>query len=240
MAVSLFWLIYFLFSTPTFFVYGAEIEGNLAVSRGEIYAASGIDSQSIFWISSAEVVDRLMAVPNIKTASVTVALPAQVKIAVVERQPELLWQTGESVWWVDQEGTIVPPKENIEGMLRIIDDDQQPVEPGQQIDPNIIKGTQQLRRFAGNLSIIRYSRANGLTVATPEGWPVYLGAGEEIEAKLVVLTAVLADLKARNITPAYLDVRNPLRPVYRPNAVIRIGEPASTALTQPSSNSVAP
>ena len=229
----LLWLTYFLFSTPAFFVYGAEIEGNMAVSTGEIYAASGIDSQSIFWISSAEVVDRIMAVPNIKSASVTVALPARVKIEVVERQPELLWQTGESVWWVDHEGTIVPPKENIEGMLRIIDDDQQPVSPGQQIDPNIIKGTQRLRRFAPNISLIRYSRANGLTVATPEGWPVYLGAGEEIEAKLVVLTAVLADLKARNITPAYLDMRNPLRPVYRPNAVIRIEEPVSTAVARP-------
>jgi cell division protein FtsQ len=222
-------------------VYGAEIEGNIAVSTGEIYAASGIDSQSIFWISAAEVVEKIMAVPNIKTASVTVALPARVKIAVVERQPELLWQTGESVWWVDQEGTIVPPKENIEGMLRIIDDDQQPVEPGRQIDPNIIRGTQRLRRFAPNLSIVRYSRANGLTVATPEGWPVYLGAGEEIEAKLVVLTTILADLKSRNIIPAYLDIRNPLRPVYRPNAVILIGEPASPAQAQPPpSNSIEP
>jgi hypothetical protein len=126
-------------------------------------------------------------------------------------------------------------------MLRIIDDDQQPVEPGRQIDPNIIKGTQRLRRFAPNLSLVRYSRANGLTVATSEGWPVYLGAGEEIEAKLVVLTTILADLKARNIIPAYLDIRNPLRPVYRPNAVIQIGAPASPAQAQPPpANSVVP
>ena len=107
-ALLLGWLLYVMFSTPTFFVYGAEIEGNIAVSTREIYTASGIDSQSIFWISAAEVAERIMAVPNIKTASVTVAWPARVHITVVERQPELLWQTGESVWWVDQEGTIVP------------------------------------------------------------------------------------------------------------------------------------
>jgi hypothetical protein len=55
---------------------------------------------------------------------------------------------------------------------------------------------------------------------------VYLGDGSQIKAKLVVLTTVLGDLKERNITPAYIDMRNPLRPVYRPASVIRIPEPA--------------
>lgn len=229
----LIWSAYFLFNTATFFVYEAEIQGNIAVSSREIYAASGIDSQSIFWLSSAEVANKIMTLPNIKSASVALSLPARVKIEVVERQPELLWQTGETIWWVDHEGTVVPPKEAIEGMLRIIDDDQQPVEAGRQIDPNIIRGAQRLRQFAPNVSIIRYSRANGLTVATPDGWPVYLGDGSQIEAKLVVLTAVLADLHERNTTPVYIDLRNPLRPVYQPNAIIRIGEPAATALEQP-------
>ena len=236
----LIWSAYFLFNTATFFVYEAEIQGNIAVSSREIYAASGIDSQSIFWLSSAEVANKIMTLPNIKSASVALSLPARVKIEVVERQPELLWQTGETIWWVDHEGTVVPPKEAIEGMLRIIDDDQQPVEAGRQIDPNIIRGAQRLRQFAPNVSIIRYSRANGLTVATPDGWPVYLGDGSQIEAKLVVLTAVLADLHERNTTPVYIDLRNPLRPVYQPNAIIRIGEPATTALEQPAQPSPKP
>jgi cell division protein FtsQ len=229
----LIWSLYILFTTPAFFVYGAEIQGNIAVTAQEIYAASEIDSQSVFWLSSTEVANRIMALPNIKSAAVSVSLPAEVTIKVVERQPELLWQTGETTWWVDQEGTIVPPKENVEGMLRIIDDDQQPVEPGHQVELNIIKGAQRLRLLAPDVSIIRYSRLNGLTVATPEGWPVFLGNGNEIKAKLVVLTALLADLKERNTTPAYIDVRNPLRPVYQPNAIIRIGEPAQPSLPQP-------
>jgi cell division protein FtsQ len=166
--------------------------------------------------------------PNIKSAAVTVSLPAKVVIKVVERQPELLWQTGDTVWWVDQEGTIVPPKEEVEGMLRIIDDDRQPLEPGHQIDQNIVRGARRLRMFAPEVSLIRYSRANGLTVATPEGWPVFLGDGSEMRAKLVVLTSVLADLKERNVTPQYIDMRNPLRPVFQPRALIRIGEPVST------------
>jgi len=227
------WCVYVLFSTSIFFIYGADIAGNMAVTTQEIYTASDIDSQSVFWISSTEVANRVMALPNIKSAVVTVSLPANVAIKVVERQPELLWQTGDTVWWVDQEGTIVPPKEEVEGMLRIIDDDHQPLEPGHQIDLSIVRGARRLRLFAPDVSLIRYSRANGLTVATPEGWPVFLGDGEEIKAKLVVLTSVLADLKERNVAPAYIDMRDPLRPVFQPQSIIRIGEPVSNGSVRP-------
>src|SRR5262245_42483413 len=41
---------YALFTNPIFFVYGAEIKGNVAISNREIYTASGVDSQSIFWL----------------------------------------------------------------------------------------------------------------------------------------------------------------------------------------------
>jgi cell division septal protein FtsQ len=221
------WVLYVLFTTPTFFVYTAEIQGNAAVSTREIYLMSGIDSQSIFWINPAEVVKRITTLPNIKVVTVSLALPARVVIKVAERQPELLWQTGQTVWWVDQEGTVVPPKSDLTDMLRIIDDDRQPLQPGYQIDADIVKGARTLRVLVPEVSIIRYSRARGLTVATPEGWPVYLGEGDEVKAKLVVLTAVLADLKERNITPAYVDLRDPLRPVYRPATIIQIGQPGA-------------
>ncbi len=225
------WTLFLLFSTPTFFVYTAEIRGNEAVSAREIYQMSGIDSQSVFWINPADVAKRITTLPNIKAATVSLVLPARVVIKVTERQPELLWQTGQTMWWIDQEGTVVPPKADRTDMMRIIDDDRQPLQAGYQIEADIIKGAQTLRVLAPDVSVIRYSRARGLTVATPEGWPVYLGNGEEIKAKLVVLTTVLADLKERNITPAYVDMRNPLRPVYKPATIIEIGQPRAGKLT---------
>ncbi len=227
------WLLYLFFTRPAFFVRTAEIRGNEAVSAREIYGVSGVDRQSIFWINPAEVVKRITTLPNIKSATVSLALPAQVVIEVTERRPELLWQTGQILWWVDQEGTVVPPKEDLTGMLRIIDDDRQPLQPGYQIDFNIVQGAQTLRVLAPDVSVIRYSRLRGLTVATPEGWPVYLGGGSEIKAKLVVLTAVLADLKERNITPAYVDMRDPLRPVYKPASLIQIGQPGANKSATP-------
>ncbi len=231
--VMLVWTFYSLFSTPFFFVYEATIHGNATLSTREIYAVSGVDSQSVFWLDPVKVTDRILTLPNIKSASVSVTLPARVTIKVVERRPELLWQSGETTWWIDQEGTVVPPKGNINGMLRIIDDDRQALEAGYQIDPTLVEGAQMLRILAPDVSVIRYSRSQGLTVATPEGWPIYLGDGSEIKAKLVVLTRVLADLKERNIIPAYINLGNPLRPVFKPKNLIRIGEPINSTPGQP-------
>jgi len=232
--VLLGWVFYSLFATPSFYVYGATIKGNSAVSAREIYTVSQIDSQSIFWVNPAQVAARVSALPNIKSAQVSVALPAHVVIDVVERRTPLLWQAGEQVWWVDQEGTIVPPRDNVDDsdMLRIIDDDRQPLEVGYQIDPTIIKGAQALRLLAPDVSVIRHTRALGLIVATPEGWPVYLGDGSEMRAKLIVLSKLLADVREENVTPSYIDLRNPLRPVYKELPVIQIGQP-QTAPAQP-------
>jgi cell division protein FtsQ len=226
MLILLGWAFYTLFSEARFFVLGAEINGNVAVSTQEIYQISGIDGQSIFWVNPAKVVEQVTGIPNIKSAAVSVALPGEVVIDVVERRPELLWQSGDTFWWVDQEGIIVPPKDETDiGMLRIVDDDLQQLEAGYQIDPAIVEGAQTLHLLVPEVSVMRYSRSQGLAVSTPQGWPVYLGDGSEIKAKLVVLTALLADLKERNITPVVIDVRDPLRPFYKPQSVIQIAQP---------------
>jgi cell division protein FtsQ len=231
--VLLSWSLYELFTSPLFFVYGAEIKGNEAVSVREIYIASEIDSQSIFWINPTEVVKKVTSLPNIKSASVSLSLPAWVVIEVTERRPELLWQTGETVWWVDQEGMVVPPKANIEGMMRIIDDDRQPLEVGYQIDRKIIQGAQTLRILVPDVSVVRHSRAQGLIVATLEGWPVYLGDGSQMKAKLVVLSTILPELRAAETSPLYIDLRNPLRPVYKTRPIIQIELPVQPRPQQP-------
>ena len=216
------WSLYKLFTSATFFVYGAEIKGNMAISAREIYLASEVDSQSIFWINPGKVAKKIMELPNIKSALVKVTLPAQLAIEVTERRPELLWQTGDTVWWIDQEGIVVPPKANIDGMLRIIDDDRQPLEVGYQIDPMLVEGAQTLRLLAPDVSVIRHTRAQGLIVATPEGWPIYLGDGSQMRAKLIVLSAILPTLRAEETPPLYIDLGNPLRPVYKTVPAIEV------------------
>jgi cell division septal protein FtsQ len=229
---GLIWVVYSIFTTPMFFIYTAKIQGNSAVSAQEIYLASRLHNQSIFWLNQAEIEANVMVLPNIKSVEVTAHLPAKVTIAVTERNPELLWQTDDTVWWVDSEGTIVPPRGDTTGMLRIVDNDHQPLEVGYQIDPTIIKGAQRLQLLVPGLTSIQHSRAKGLIVAAGDGWPVYLGDGSEMERKLASLKIVVNQIKADDITPLYIDVRDPLRPVYKEKPVIAIQQPPPQQIRQ--------
>jgi len=43
------------FTTHSFYVYGAEVQGNQFADTNEIYAASGLHELSMFWIKPEQV-----------------------------------------------------------------------------------------------------------------------------------------------------------------------------------------
>ncbi len=213
--VALGWATYAIFDSPNFYVYGAEVQGNTVVTADEVYAASELEGMSIFWVNPNEVTARVEALPNVKSARVRLRLPARVVITIEERTPELVWQTGDARWWIDAEGIVVPPRADLPDALTIIDTDAQPVSPGQQIDPSILAAARSLRRLLPELPVMHYSRATGISFTTREGWPVYLGDGQDMDAKLSILVALRKDLLARGVSPEFIDVRFVERPFYK-------------------------
>lgn len=213
--IALAWASYILFTSPDFYVYGAEVRGNSAVTPEEVYAASGLEGLSIFWVDPATISERVQTLPNIKSAHVRVLLPARVIISIEERTPELIWQTGDAQWWVDAQGTLVPPRGVLSDTLTIIDTDARPVSAGDTLDTSISQAAQSLRRLLPGLRVIHYSRATGISFKTGEGWPVFLGDGQNIDAKLTILLALYKDLLARGVSPEFIDVRFVERPYYK-------------------------
>jgi cell division septal protein FtsQ len=212
------WILYLLFELDDFYIYQANITGNQALSAAEIYAAADIHTQSVFWTQPADVEARIEALPNIKAAHVSITLPANVSIVVEERLPEVVWQTGDQIWWIDSEGTFVPPRDDagVEAKrLLIVDTDNRPVALNDRIDPAIIRSAQLIRQQKPEIESLLYSQIFGLVFTTPEGWPVYVGKTNQIPAKLLVAESVRQDLLARQVVPLFIDVRNPLRAVYR-------------------------
>ena len=212
------WILYLLFELDDFYIYQANVTGNHVLSAAEIYAAADIHTQSVFWLNPRQIEARVEALPNIKDAQVSIALPANVIIAVEERLPEVIWQTGDEIWWIDSEGEFVPPRDEAEvdeNRLLIIDTDNQPVESNDHIDPAVIRSAQAIRQQQPELESLLYSQVFGLVYTTPEGWPVYVGRSNNIPAKLVVAESVRQDLIARQVVPLFIDVRNPQRAVYQ-------------------------
>lgn len=209
------WVIYAIFNSSNFYVYGIQVQGNTTVTTGEVYSTSGLEGLSVFWVDPAAVARRVETLPNVRLAHVKVRLPARVIVTVEERTPVILWQTGDAQWWVDVEGIIFPPRADLSNALTIIDADAQPVSPGEALDPTIIQTAQSLRRLLPELPVMNYSRATGISFTTGEGWPVYLGDGHDMDAKLTILVNLRKDLMARGITPEFIDVRFVERPFYK-------------------------
>jgi cell division protein FtsQ len=179
-----------------------------------VYTTSGLEGLSVFWVDPSAVAGRVETLPNVRAAHVKVRLPAQVIISVEERTPEIVWQTGETLWWVDGEGIIFPPRADLSGALTIVDTDAQPVSPGQALDLSIIEAALSLRRLLPELPAMSYSRTTGISFITGEGWPVYLGDGRNMDAKLTILVTLRKDLMARGVSPQFIDVRFVERPFY--------------------------
>ncbi len=212
-------VVYILFGTDEFYVYSADISGNHVLSADEIYRASGVDSLSIFWVKPRTVQERVEALDYVKSASVSIALPATVRISVEERLPQVLWRSGDGLWWVDSDGVFLPAKPDATATgieLQIEDIDGLPTT---QIDPKIIRAAQRVYHLKPDINHLYYQREIGLVYTNANGWVIYLGKEDtNIAAKLQVADAVAKKLLSANITPAFIDVRDPLHVVYNPQA----------------------
>jgi cell division septal protein FtsQ len=214
----IFYGIYTAFTADALFVYESDVtvKGNVVVSEAEIFAVSGLDGMSVFWVNPDVVAERLTSLSNVKSAEVKVSLPSNVRISVEERRPALVWQTGDVSWWVDAEGTIIEPRSDLPDALVVVDTDSRPVEPGQQLDPAVLSAIRALRLLLPDLSQMRYSRESGVGFMTREGWPVFLGlGGEDMEAKLRVLVALRRHFIAQGAAPEFINLEYVESPYYR-------------------------
>ncbi len=193
------------FTTHRFYVYDAEVQGNQFVGRDEIYSASGLHELSIFWIKPEQVEADIVRLPGIKEAKVTCRLPNRVRIEVLERQTQIIWQRGETRYGVDDRGTILPLEGESEGMLLIQDLRTGPFEVGDRIDTEVVRSALELRRLLPETVALEYSEDKGLSFHQ-WGYAVYFGAGD-MAGRIAILHALRQDLASDGIQPEYVDVR---------------------------------
>jgi hypothetical protein len=106
-------LLFWLLTDDSFRVDEADvrIEGlRLADEAAVREHLAGLDrAPNVFRVRASELTRDLLARPEIASAAATVTLPAQVAIAVEEREPILVWSDGSQTWLVDRDGTLFAP-----------------------------------------------------------------------------------------------------------------------------------
>ena len=86
------------------------------------------------------------------------------------------------------------------------------------IPDEILHGAIQLSRlqpYGEPIQSFRYNGHSGLHFSDPRGWDAHFGTGVNMDQKLAVYNALVAELEAQGIAPIYISVENPSRPIYR-------------------------
>lgn len=207
--------LFHLFTDYRYFVFEATVAGHERMPAREIYAISEIEGKSIFFLNRGDISSRVEQLPGIKSATVTCQLPARVKIEVVEREPEYVWQVGQTTYWLDEEGVVMEPRGEGLDSITFLDADRKTPEPGSRVDIRILQAARELQEWLPETKTFQWSETQGLSFQHKDGHPVYLGQLDNLEEKLATLRALTEDLAQRRVRPEFIDLRFSGLPYYR-------------------------
>lgn len=116
-------------ASTAFAMRSVDVEGAAWTGRERVLRALDVDPDAnLFALRTADLAARVAALPAVESATVAVALPDQLRIAVVERAPILVWRVGDRDLLVDRDGVVFAEisgdSAGVTRGLRIIGDDR--------------------------------------------------------------------------------------------------------------------
>jgi len=216
LAVGLIAAVAMLFSSNLFYVQTAAMRGLHITSAEQVYRQAGIDGYSIFWIDERAVAQRIEALPYVRQATVSTALPNLVQIEIEERRPLVVWNIHGQEFWVDSEGVTMPvlPAEasaaaGLAGTLPVLWDlDGSTALANQRLDPQLVASLRQVHQQAAEVIDFGYDRIKGLQFRFPSGAYVSLGYPEGMAQRTASLLMLHQSLASQGQTPAEIDWRD--------------------------------
>jgi hypothetical protein len=225
-------------SLNTFQVTAVNLKGAQRLSAEVILSQLDLVGKSIITLEPEGIKDRVEAnFPGIRSAQVTVNLPARVTIQVEEREPIILWEQEGSSMWIDAEGVVFPIFGEAEIFHRVIAVGDPPPEPeisitdidadtgefSQHFENRPPRTTAEFVETMISLSTIvpegsqlQYHPQFGLGWHDPQGWMVYFGQDTtNIDSKLTEYQSILSLLNQQGITPALISLEFIHAPFYR-------------------------
>lgn len=165
---------------------------------------------------------------SLSAVHVTVSLPANVTIRVVERTPLILWQMDNTSLWIDSEGVLFPVIGEAE-IIQTVNATGDPPAPPKIFTPEVDDETGQvsilleesiprttedfvqavlsISEYIPQDSDLLYNPQFGLGWQDPNGWMVYFGRDTvSIDMKLAEYQTIINALARENITPAIISL----------------------------------
>jgi cell division protein FtsQ len=217
-------------TAPRFVVRDIRVLGAQTLPAQVIADMSAARDQSIWFVDTGKIAERLQANAYIERADAYLALPDKLTISVAERRAELRWRSGDKLYLLDASGRVLSSDDSapLTDTLVIEDRSHRELEPNDMVDPLALKlGRAVALRLPAELHLmpaaIGWDSDNGIVVTTTDSRTIIFGRGEDIDGKLEILATLLSDG-----TPfTLLDLR-PSTPYYRNDTP---GKPAAPTPT---------
>jgi len=199
-----------------FQIAGVDVQGVRQISEAEVKdMAAGFTGQNIFRVDLHEAARQARAHPWVKDVRIERRLPNRISMVFTERSPAAMLETGTGRFLVDDEGVVVGKAARegaLPSSLPLVKVKNCPVRAGDRVDN---EGVAEALALLAELAACRGWRLEEVTVNanTPEslallyaGREFKIGRGNYAE-KLRRLGEIMADVKRRGITFAYVDLR---------------------------------
>lgn len=231
----------FALTSSTFHVQQVNISGTQNPGLIEAIRHMGIQGQNIFLLNSPALIARMEALPLVASASLAISLPSRVTVAIQERVPVLLWQSGKNTYGVAQDGMVIAPLSELSGgerLAMIIDKRHAAqVRPGTHLRTADIAFAEQVFvqlpgiqgaapftlqyvdsiAVAGQPEPANQAGGGSYVVVSTSGWQAYLGDATNsnpLANRLQELQQILSIARQQHLQLATIDLRFGRRPAY--------------------------
>jgi cell division protein FtsQ len=218
----------FLLAQPAFRPRQVDVVGTTHLTPAQITAALALPAdRNIFFLSHAELEQRLMAMPWVRSASVSLALPDRVTAKITEWKPSAVLQVGEATYALNDLGQVLDPAAEAGGLTVINRPDFGRVTYGQRgIDRDLLPMLLQLKAgfapaFKISLMSFQLDRRQVLAAQTDRGWTIIFGQmvtsddRATLTPKLAALRALSSRIDFTSAQIQYVNLENPGAPAVQ-------------------------
>jgi hypothetical protein len=218
--------VYLAITAPAFKASAVQVIGNQRITSEEIGAILATGETPIFMLVPAELEKRLrLNFPDLLAANVSVGLPNEVYVDIVERTPILAWYQGGGYTWIDESGVAFRPRGEAANLITVRAENApkpvtvavaDPVAPLPYISPELVAAARELAPHAPAGAAIIYDAEYGFGWADSRGWQVFFGEqARDAQLKLRVYDSLVQMVAAKGIQPSFINVQYPSAPYYR-------------------------
>ncbi len=218
----------FLLAQPAFRPKHVGIVGTKHLTAAQVSNALNLPGdRNIFLLNQADLAKRLEALPWVRTAGVSLALPDRITVTITEWTPSAVLQVGETTYYLSDLGEVLDPAAEAGNLPVINRPGFGPARAGQHaVGSDLLPMLVQLRAgftsaFKISVTSFQLDRREVLTAQTDRGWPIIFGQmvtaddRASLEPKLAALRALSSRIDLISAPIQYINLENPRAPAVQ-------------------------